>query len=502
MSRIKKILIANRGEIAVRVMRTCREMGIKTVAVFSDVDRTSLAVQMADEAYAIGPAPASESYLRIDKIIDVAKKSGADAIHPGYGFLSENAAFSEACSNAGIVFLGPRPDSIRAMGDKVTARLTARAAGIPIVPGTVKPLSDIQLIKKTAEKFGYPALLKAAAGGGGKGMRVVESESALDSAFRQAADEAEKSFGDGRLYLEKYIRNPRHVEVQIVCDRWGNCVVLLERECSLQRRHQKVIEEAPCPYLRDEVRRDMFAAALKLAKKIGYEGAGTVEFLVDENQNFYFLEMNTRLQVEHSVTEKVTGIDIVSLQIEIGRGERLHLNQSEITPRGHAIECRIYAEDPENNFMPSPGKIRWMRVPEGQGIRHDCGVYAGAQIPIYYDPMIAKLIVHAANRPAAIAKMRCALADYKIGGLKNNIVFLKTLLESRVFEQAKMHTQYIDRHLELLKPRVPALPKEIILSVAGLCLMDEARRGPVNGGDREVSNWWVTGVTAQLGERM
>ncbi len=495
---IQKILIANRGEIAVRVMRTCREMGIKTVAVYSEADQNALYVRLADEAHLIGPAAAAESYLCIDKIIDVAKKSGADAIHPGYGFLSEKAAFSSACEKAGVVFLGPTPDAILAMGDKVTARTHAKKAGVPMVPGTLDPVSDLNEIKKLAKEFGYPVLLKAAAGGGGKGMRVVNAAVEIESAYAQASSEALKAFGDGRLYLEKYVKNPRHVEAQIVCDRHGQGFFLFERECSMQRRHQKVIEEAPCPYLKPEVREKIAEAALSLAKNIGYTGVGTLEFLVDDAQNFYFLEMNTRLQVEHCVTEMITGLDLVRLQILVGQNEKLKLPQK-IEPNGHAIECRIYAEDPETGFMPSPGKIHFLQAPEGLGIRHDSGVETGSEISIYYDPMIAKLITHAPTRDQATAKMQRALNEYKILGPKNNIPFLKTLLATKEFTQQKMHTQLIDQHPEWCQlPANKDLPWAVILAAAALSYDVGARHAVPVPASNDDSAWWRMGMDEVL----
>jgi acetyl-CoA carboxylase, biotin carboxylase subunit len=493
---IKKILIANRGEIAVRVIRTCREMGIKSVAVYSEADRKALYVSMADEAYLIGPAPSNESYLCIDKIIDAAKKSKADAVHPGYGFLSEKAEFSQACVDAGLAFLGPTPNAITSMGDKVTARGFAKKAKVPMVPGTLEPVSDFKKIKKLAGEFGYPVLLKAASGGGGKGMRVVEKESDVESAYQLAANEALKSFGDDRIYLEKYVKNPRHVEIQIIRDTHGNGFFLLERECSMQRRHQKVIEEAPCSYLKKEVRDQMGAAALGLADAIDYHGVGTVEFLVDDDQDFYFLEMNTRLQVEHTVTEMITGLDLVRLQIEVAQGEALKLKQENIIANGHAIECRIYAEDPSQNFMPSPGKIKYLKVPEGPGIRHDSGVYQGSEISIYYDPMVAKLIVHTDSREHAIQKMLCALSEYQIGGLTDNVEYLKTLLKTEVFQQATMHTQYIDTHPELAELKTVDVPLVVVLGTAAYHALEASPE--TMQVDEETSNWLKQGIVDSL----
>lgn len=497
---IRKILIANRGEIAVRVMRTCREMGIATVAVFSEADRDAVFVRMADEAYCIGTAPSADSYLCIDKIIAVAKKAKADAIHPGYGFLSEKSAFSAECAKAKIVFLGPTPSAIEAMGDKVTAREHAKKAKVPMVPGTLEPVDDIVSIKKLAKEFGYPVLLKAAAGGGGKGMRVVRSEAEIMSAFEQARGEAEKSFGDGRLYLEKYVVNPRHVEIQIARDTHGKGYFLLERECSMQRRHQKVIEEAPCFYLKESARKKMAECALKLADKIDYHGVGTVEFLVDQKQNFYFLEMNTRLQVEHCVTEMITGLDLVRLQIQIGQGEKLTLKQKNIVANGHAIECRIYAEDPKQNFMPSPGKIQFLNVPEGNGVRHDSGVTAGSTISIYYDPMIAKLIVHASTRENARLKMLAALREYQVGGVINNIEFLNTLLCCREFIEGAMHTQFIDKNPKLTELQVEVSDDafEAALAVAVYKSLHGRKDSDSQGHADVVSNWWRTGMEESL----
>ena len=501
--KIQKILIANRGEIAVRVMRTCREMGIKTVAVYSEADRKSLHVLSADEAYCIGPAPATESYLCTDKIITVAKAVKADAIHPGYGFLSEKAHFSKACEDAGIIFIGPTPAAIDAMGDKITARNIAKKAGVPTVPGTLEPVSDLDVLRKLANDFGYPVLLKATAGGGGKGMRVVRDDKEIKSAFEMASSEAKKAFGDDRLYLEKLIVSPRHVEIQLACDTHGNGIFLLERECSMQRRHQKVIEEAPCFYLKDAVRQKMAKSALNLAKEVGYRGVGTIECLVDQEQNFYFLEMNTRLQVEHTVTEMVTGLDLVRLQIEIANGDKLKLTQKDVVPRGHAIECRVYAEDPENGFIPSPGKIHAFRAPEGPGVRHDTGIYAGSEISIYYDPMISKLIVHAESREHAINKMGRALKEFEINGPRNNLNFLRALLDDIIFRKGDGHTQYIDQTPALTKPKPTDIPWEMILAAAAWDDMHADKSvKPASGKNQNGdSNWRRLGLTETLGNR-
>jgi acetyl-CoA carboxylase biotin carboxylase subunit len=407
----KKILVANRGEIAVRVIRACREMGITSVAVYSDVDRAALAVLKADEAYHIGPAPAAESYLNIPKIIETAKRCGADAIHPGYGFLSENAKFAKACAEAGIKFIGPSAASMEMMGSKTSARQNMERSGIPFVPGTSRGLASPEQAREVAEKIGYPVMLKAAAGGGGKGMRLVASPAELKEALESARSEALRAFGSDEVYLEKAILRPRHVEVQIFADERGNTVYLGERECSLQRRHQKVLEESPSPVVDADLRRQMGEIAVRVAKAAKYANAGTIEFLLDEDQNFYFLEMNTRLQVEHPVTEFVTGLDLVHLQIRIAAGEALPIRQEDVQLRGHAIELRIYAEDPENNYFPCPGKITALREPDGPGIRVDSGIYDGWNVPIDYDPLLAKLIGSGTDRPQAIARLKRAIDD-------------------------------------------------------------------------------------------
>ncbi|BAT72152.1 acetyl-CoA carboxylase, biotin carboxylase subunit [Thermosulfidibacter takaii ABI70S6] len=438
----KKVLIANRSEIAVRIIRACKEMGIKTVAVFSEVDRDALHVRMADEAYCIGPAPARESYLRIDKIIDVAKRSGAEAIHPGYGFLAENAEFAEACEREGIVFIGPPKDSIVAMGSKTVARQTAMKAGVPVIPGTLEPLSDEEIFQK-AKEIGFPIMLKAVAGGGGKGMRLVNNEEELESAVRLARSEAKGAFGDDSLYIEKYIENPRHVEMQILVDKEGNGVYLGERECSIQRRHQKVIEETPSVIMDEDLRRRMGEAALKVAKAAGYYSAGTVEFLVDKDRNFYFLEVNTRLQVEHPVTEMVTGIDIVKEMIKIAADEKLSFTQKDVRMEGAAMEFRVYAEDPFNNFMPTPGKITGYRVPGGPGIRIDSGVYEGAVVPMEYDPIVAKLIVWGKDRNEVISRSRRALREFVVRGIRTTIPFHLMVLDDERFVKGEFDTTFV-----------------------------------------------------------
>jgi acetyl-CoA carboxylase biotin carboxylase subunit len=447
----KKILIANRGEIAVRVIRACREMGVPSVAVFSDVDRAALHVSQADEAYGIGPAAARASYLNIAAILDVARRSGADAIHPGYGFLAENASFAHACAEAGIKFIGPPAAAIELMGSKTRARRAMQAAGVPMVPGSAKGLSPAEA-EVLAAKIGFPVMIKAAAGGGGKGMRLVRAAGELKSAFETAQSEALRSFNDAEVYLEKYIENPRHIEVQVLGDERGHMVYLGERECSVQRRHQKVIEEAPSAVVDEDLRRRMGSVAVQAASSAGYTNAGTVEFLVDQDRNFYFLEMNTRLQVEHPVTELVTGLDLVHLQLRIASGEALSFGQVDISLRGHALECRIYAEDPENNFFPSPGTITQLVRPSGPGVREDSGVYEGWTVPLDYDPMLSKLIVYAPDRPAAIARMRRALDEYFVGGIKTNLPLFRRILEHPDFAAARIDTGFLDRLLASPSP--------------------------------------------------
>jgi len=467
---IKKVLVANRGEIAFRIMRSCREMGISTVAVYSEADRAAMHVRYADEAYPIGPAPSAESYLNIDRIIEAARKANADAIHPGYGFLSENAAFSERCSKEGIEFIGPGPDAIRQMGDKITARKTMIAAGVPVVPGTVEMITDYNEALKTIREIGLPVMIKASAGGGGKGMRLVKREEDIESALRGARSEAKTAFGDDAVYIEKYIESPHHIEFQILADKHGNAVHLFERECSVQRRHQKVVEETPSPLLTPEVRAEMGAHAVAAAKACNYHGAGTIEFIVDDQLNYYFLEMNTRLQVEHPITERVVGVDLVKEMINIANGYELPFKQDELKQSGHAIECRIYAEDPDRNFMPSPGTIRHISEPLGLGVRHDGYVYEGYTIPIYYDPMISKLIVWAGNRKEAINRMSRALEEYKITGVKTSIPFLAKIMEAEAFRSGKYNTHFIEENSEFLfgKPDCDGVCEDIALISAYL----------------------------------
>jgi acetyl-CoA carboxylase biotin carboxylase subunit len=444
----KKILIANRGEIAVRVLRACHEMGIAAAVVYSDVDRASLHVRKADEAYPLGAAAASESYLNIPKILDVARRSGAEAIHPGYGFLSENATFAQACADAGVKFIGPTAAAMQAMGSKTRARQTMEKAGIPFVPGTSRGVDSLDEAEQVAARIGYPVMLKAAAGGGGKGMRLVHASGELKSSLEAARSEAERSFGDSEVYIEKAIVNPRHIEVQVLADEHGNTVYLGERECSLQRRHQKVLEEAPSPIVDDDMRRRMGEVAVRVAKAAAYTNAGTVEFLVDRNKSFYFLEMNTRLQVEHPVTELITGLDLVHLQIRIAAGEKLPFTQDGVRLRGHAIECRIYAEDPDNNYFPSPGKITLLLGPSGPGVRIDSGMYEGWTVPIDYDPLLAKLIGYGADREQAIAHLTRALNEYFVGGIKTNIPLFRRILRDPDFGAARLDTGFLDRLLK------------------------------------------------------
>jgi acetyl-CoA carboxylase biotin carboxylase subunit len=444
----KKILIANRGEIAVRIMRACRELGIRSVAVFSAVDRKSLHVRLADEAYAIGPAASRESYLSIKKVMDVARRSGCDAVHPGYGFLAENAALPRACAEAGLTFIGPPAEAMEALGSKTAGRQLARRSDVPTVPGANHPIEDPEDARALAQNMGYPVLLKAVAGGGGKGMRVVSRDAEFAGAWRDASSEAGNAFGDARLYLEKYLEKPRHIEIQIFADAHGRVVSLGERECSVQRRHQKVIEEAPSPIVTPELRKKMSDAAVRLARAGGYVNAGTVEFLVDAHLDFYFLEVNTRLQVEHPVTEQVTGLDLVKLQIAIAAGHRLPFAWETITPRGHAMEVRLYAEDSENNFFPSPGKILSRHAPSGPGIRLDEGVYEGWTVPMEYDPLLSKLIAWGNSREETIARLRRALEEYKITGIKTNAGLFRRILNEPEFLRGEIHTKWLDEVLQ------------------------------------------------------
>ena len=507
----ERILIANRGEIAVRIVRACREMGIESVVVYSDVDRRALYVRKADYAYHIGPAQASESYLNIQKILDVARRSGAQAIHPGYGFLSENAGFARACERAGVKFVGPTASAMEMMGSKTRARQNMKKAGVPFVPGTEKGIESFEAAERMADQIGYPVMLKAAAGGGGKGMRAVYSAKELRSALDSAQSEAQRAFGDNEVYIEKLIVNPRHIEVQILADEHGNCVYLGERECSVQRRHQKVLEESPSPIVDPEMRRRMGEVAVRVAKASGYTNAGTVEFLVDENKNFYFLEMNTRLQVEHPVTELVTGLDLVQLQFRIAAGEPLPFKQEDINIRGHAIECRVYAEDPDNNFFPSPGQITRLISPSGPGIRRDSGMYEGWTVPLEYDPLLAKLIGYGTTREDAIRRLQRALYEYFVGGIKTNIPLFRRILRDEDFRAGRIHTGFLDRLLKE-KIAVPAsTSEEIRIAAVAAAIFAQAEQKGIgtsapsaaaaddgNSSPAPRSNWKVTGRTESL----
>jgi acetyl-CoA carboxylase biotin carboxylase subunit len=501
----KKILIANRGEIACRVIRACREMKIATVAVYSDADADAMHVRVADEAFHIGPSPSSESYLRWEKIINVAKNSGAEAIHPGYGFLSENAEFVREVTKQGITFIGPPPEAMESMGGKMSARKIAIAAGVPVVPGTTEPLSSYEDAKVTAAKFGYPVMLKASAGGGGKGMRLVIDETELRNALEASQSEALASFGDDAVYIEKAVVRPRHIEIQVFSDKHGNHVHLGERECSIQRRHQKVIEEAPSPINSAELRAEMGACAVKVAKAVDYVGAGTVEFLVsDLDRSFYFLEMNTRLQVEHPVTELVTGVDLVREQIRVAWGEQLSFTQDDIVLQGHAIECRVYAEDPENNFLPSPGKITRLRVPHGPGVRDDGGVYEGAEVSIYYDPMISKFAVHGKDRAEAIDRMRRALMEYEIGGIKTTLPFFREIMEDEEFIAGKLDTGFIPRFNERKKPaELSEAARDLAMIGAALAYSKKQKSTSTveNDGGSKSSKWALSGRAAAMHRR-
>ncbi len=443
----RKIMVANRGEIAVRILRACGELGIPSVAVYSDADRKALHVRYADECYHIGAAPAKDSYLNIPKLIEVARQSGADAIHPGYGFLAENAEFARVCQESGIVFIGPSPEAIQVMGDKILSRQTVKAAGVPVVPGSDGPVGDEQEAIELAEGIGFPLVVKATAGGGGKGMRIVNRPDELRSALHAAASEANAAFGDSKIYIEKYMENVRHVEIQVLADRRGNMVHLGERECSIQRRHQKVVEESPSPAMHERIRNKMGAVAIEAAKSVNYESAGTVEFLLDKDKNFYFIEMNTRIQVEHAVTEMVTGVDLVIEQIRIAAGRRLRYRQRDIHMNGWAIECRISAEDPFNDFLPSTGVITNVYEPSGPGIRLDSAAFAGAEIQIYYDPLIAKLIAWGETRGQAVLRMRRALREFKLLGIKTTLPFHQRLMDSPSFIAGRLDTKFLERNL-------------------------------------------------------
>ncbi len=501
----RKILIANRGEIAVRLIRACRDLGVSTVAVYSEADRQALHVRLADEAYFIGQSPASESYLVGEKIIDAARKSGAEAIHPGYGFLSEREWFARAVTEAGITFIGPSPESIELMGDKTNARVAAVKAGAPIVPGTTEPLTGEAEARKVAAEIGYPVMLKASAGGGGKGMRIVRAEGELGAAVSMAGAEAYSAFGDPSIYVEKFIERPRHIEIQIVADKYGNLIHLGERECSVQRRHQKVIEECPASFNDADLRARMGDAAVKIARAANYYSVGTIEFLLDAQRNFYFLEMNTRLQVEHPVTEMVTGIDLVREQIRIAAGARLTIRQEDVRWEGSAIECRIYAEDADQNFMPSPGRITRLRVPSGPGVRDDGGVYEGWEVPLFYDPMISKLATWGATRDEAMARMKRALREYHVGGIRTTIPFFISVLEDEEFQRGEIDTGYIARFLEKRKAQSATQDgnddaRIAAVIVAAMSFTQESKQ-PANAAtapSERASKWKMAGRIAAL----
>ncbi len=511
---LKRILIANRGEIAVRIIRACREMDIAAIAVYSEVDRASEHVLLADEAYPVGPAPAAESYLRIEKLIEVARRSRADGIHPGYGFLAENPKLALACGEAGIAWIGPPAAAMEMMGSKTEARRAAERAGVPMVPGTREPLGSADEAERLAAKWGYPVLLKAVAGGGGKGMRRVNGRDQMAAAFRDAQSEAQNAFGDSSLYMEKYLERPRHIEIQVLGDNRGNLIHLGERECSLQRRHQKVVEECPSPVMTAELRAEMGAAAVKLARAAGYANAGTIEFLVVPSSrnplgfDFFFLEMNTRLQVEHPVTEMTTGLDLVKEQIRLAAGERLAWRQEDIGWRGHAIECRIYAEDAENHFLPSPGTITRLEQPAGPGVRVDGYVYEGWEVPIHYDPLLAKLVVWAGTRAEAVARLRRALDEYIVGGIQTNLPFFRRLVTRPEFGAGELDTELIDR---LLHERASeseesrALPPTTAAAAAVAVALEEASTSRNGARPSSASRWKLAArqenLRGELGKR-
>ena len=492
----KKLLIANRGEIAVRILRACRDLGITGVAVYSEVDRAALHVRMADEAYVIGPASSRESYLRVDKLVDIARQAGCDALHPGYGFLAENPELPRACAAAGITFVGPSPEAMEQLGSKTAARELAYRAGVPVVPGVREPIPQLEAARRIAGKIGYPVLLKAVAGGGGKGMRMVAGANELAAASRDAASEALNAFGDARVYIEKYLDRPRHIEMQIFGDAFGNVVYLGERECSVQRRHQKVIEEAPSTFMTPELRRNMGEAAVRLALEARYTNAGTAEFLVDGSRHFYFLEVNTRLQVEHPVTEAVTGLDLVKLQLRVAAGERLPITQQDVSLRGHAMECRIYAEDPENHFFPSPGQIISWRTPHGPGIRLDEGVYSGWTVPDEYDPLLAKLVAWGADRPEALARLKRALQELLIEGIRTNTALFQRILADADFQKGAIHTRWLDERLgSLLSARAagagsPGEALEIKVAMIAAALWHLSQAKPASAYPAEPASRW------------
>ncbi len=486
---MKKILVANRGEIALRVMRTCKQMGIATVAIYSEADRNSPHVRFADEAVCVGPAPSKESYLKIDTIIDVCKKLNVDGVHPGYGFLSENASFAKACQENGITFIGPSVEAIEVMGSKLAAKQAVAAFDVPLVPGTDQPISDINEAKKLAEEIGFPILIKASAGGGGKGMRIVNHVQEFEEQMKLAVSEATSAFGDGSVFIEKFVTSPRHIEIQVLGDSHGNIVYLFERDCSIQRRHQKVVEEAPSAVLTPALRQQMGEAAVQVAKAVNYLGAGTVEFIVNANLDFYFLEMNTRLQVEHPVTEMITGIDLVKEQINIARGEKISFTQDDLKINGHAIELRVYAEDPTNNFLPDIGKLVAYKIPTGDGVRVDDGFDEGMDIPIYYDPMIAKLVVHGHNRTDAIEKLKKAIEQYIISGVKTTLPFGTFVLNHPAFTTGNFDTKFVENYFHPNEIKQDETVLAALVAVALYKEKDQTFEVAEPGNQAQTSNW-------------
>jgi acetyl-CoA carboxylase biotin carboxylase subunit len=489
--KIRKLLVANRGEIALRIMRSAREMGIETVAVYSEADRTALHVRFADKAVCIGPPPSSQSYLVIDNILGAARKTGADAIHPGYGFLSENEEFAAQVKAAGLIFIGPSPESIELMGSKLAAKAAVAKFNVPLVPGTSEPISDVAAAKTIAREIGYPILIKASAGGGGKGMRIVENEAHFEEQMERAVSEATSAFGDGSVFIEKYVTQPRHIEFQIFGDQYGNVVHLFERECSIQRRHQKVIEEAPSSILTPELRKKMGEAAVNVARAANYYNAGTVEFIVDENKNFYFLEMNTRLQVEHPVTEMITGLDLVKLQIKIAEGEKLPFKQEDLSIRGHAVEVRVYAEDPANNFLPDIGTLTTYQRPQGHGIRVDDGFEQGMTIPFYYDPMIAKMICHDETRERAIEKTIRAIDEYEITGIETTLGFCRYVMKHEAFRSGNFDTKFVEKYFTPDQLKTTGSDEEAMLAavLAARAIGNHEAKPVVSSNGTPASRW-------------
>jgi acetyl-CoA carboxylase biotin carboxylase subunit len=493
MKKIKKILVANRGEIALRVLRACKELGIPTVGIYSDADKAGLPAMFADEAVNVGPPEAKDSYLNMERIIEIARKYKCDAIHPGYGFLSENSVFASKCEKAGLIFIGPNSKSLNLVGDKLRSRETMAKAGVPIIPGMNDIKNDIAELKKIASNIGYPVIIKASGGGGGKGMRIVRKASELKSAVEAGRREAKSAFGDETVFLEKYIEKPRHIEFQVLADNHGNVVHLFERECSVQRRYQKIIEETPSVALDDELRNRMGETACKVMKLAGYNNAGTVEFLLDENKNFYFLEVNARIQVEHPVTEMVTGVDLVKQQIAIAEDRKLALKQEQLQQKGHAIECRIYAEDPENNFFPSYGKLQFVNEPQGPGIRCDSGIYTGLEVPYHYDPILSKLIVWDEDRRKAIRKMMIALSEYAILGVKTQLPFLREVIDHPQFIAGDLHTHFISQHFSGWKPSKSAEKLKLALIAAALLKTKKADKPKKEIPETTLTPWQLTG---------